>query len=89
MVDVTLPNGQTLSMPSVTDEEKAKRIAANYYKKNKDLQPVQETLNESEPEIDRSGVGATLPFEDSLLVQIIMKNMNFVYGILVLLLTCI
>ena len=56
MVDVTLPNGQTLSMPSVTDEDVAKRIAANYYKKNKDLQPVQETLNESEPEIDRSGV---------------------------------
>ena len=56
MVDVTLPNGQTLSMPSITDEDQAKRIAANYYKKNKDLQPVQETLNESEPEIDRSGV---------------------------------
>jgi hypothetical protein len=46
MVDVTLPNGQTLSMPSVTDPEQAKRIAANYYRENF-----------SRPaEIDRSGV---------------------------------
>ena len=46
MVDVTLPNGQTLSMPSVTDPEQAKRIAANYYRENFS-QPA---------EIDRSGV---------------------------------
>jgi len=48
MVDVTLPNGQVLSMPSVTDPEQAKRIAANYYRS---------TMSEEQPvEIDRSGV---------------------------------
>jgi hypothetical protein len=46
MVDVTLPNGQVLSMPSVTDPEQAKRIAANYYRKN----------FAAPAEIDRSGV---------------------------------
>ena len=46
MVDVTLPNGQVLSMPSVTDPEQAKRIAANYYRKN----------FSAPAEIDRSGV---------------------------------
>lgn len=48
MVDVTLPNGQVLSMPSVTDPEQAKRIAENYYRS---------TMSEEQPvEIDRSGV---------------------------------
>jgi hypothetical protein len=46
MVDVTLPNGQVLSMPSVTDPEQAKRIAANYFRKN----------FAAPAEIDRSGV---------------------------------
>lgn len=46
MVDVTLPNGQVLSMPSVTDPEQAKRVAANYYRKN----------FSAPAEIDRSGV---------------------------------
>ena len=46
MVDVTLPNGQVLSMPSVTDPEQAQRIADNYFKKNFS-QPA---------EIDRGGV---------------------------------
>lgn len=46
MVDVTLPNGQVLSMPSVTDPEQAKRIAANYYRKN----------FSAPAEIDRGGV---------------------------------
>jgi hypothetical protein len=46
MVDVTLPNGQVLSMPSVTDTEQAKKIAVRYYQENF-----------SKPaEIDRSGV---------------------------------
>lgn len=49
MVDVTLPNGQVLSMPSVSDPEQAKRIAANYYRENFS-QPA---------EIDRSGVQDT------------------------------
>lgn len=46
MVDVTLPNGQVLSMPSVTDPEQAQRIADNYFQKNFS-QPA---------EIDRGGV---------------------------------
>ena len=46
MVDVTLPNGQVLSMPSVTDPEQAKRIAANYYRQS----------STKPAEIDRSGV---------------------------------
>ena len=57
MVDVTLPNGQTLSMPSITDEDRAKRIAANYYKKNKDAQPARQVTDPTQQrEIDRSGV---------------------------------
>lgn len=53
MVDVTLPDGQVLSMPSVNDPEQAKRIAANYYRENASSQPGES----AEPvQIDRSGV---------------------------------
>ena len=58
MVDIALPTGQVLQIPT-DDVEKAKQIAANYYNKNKDsltsAQTTETTVNEPK-EIDRSGV---------------------------------
>jgi hypothetical protein len=61
MVDIALPTGQVLQIPT-DDVEEAKRIAALYYNKNKDsltsAQTTETTVNEPK-EIDRSGVDNT------------------------------
>ena len=56
MVDIALPSGQILKIPT-DDVEKAKRIATNYYNKNKDSlgEPKDIPINTSS-EIDRSGI---------------------------------
>jgi len=58
MFDIALPTGQILQIPT-DDVEKAKRVAANYYNRNKEAlasaQTTETTVNEPK-EIDRSGV---------------------------------
>jgi len=58
MVDIALPTGQILQIPT-DDVEKAKRVAANYYNRNKEAltsAQQQEPLVNEPREIDRSGV---------------------------------